>query len=234
MKMNVDSPGNTIKGMITDGIGEARDYANKNPNIVGFARHADGRTWFKGKNMWPFNPNGRQRYYRSIQLHYKKKTFRNNDTCTNDVEEISTTMWGNYNKGSNMRMNTKCGISKYTDNMNRRKNISTSKLNDLNDESVEKIAQISQRREMIGPFIKDANKTIGGLTDETEQNDQQSSELLGIDREGMAGMESVYHHDISPGLPDFQEIGETSDAASALLGILGIAGVIMGASYMKK
>jgi len=187
--------------------------------------------------MWPFNPNGRQRYYRSMQLHYKKKTFRNNDTCTNDVEEISTSMWENYNKGSDMGMNTKCGISKYTDNVNRRKNISTSKINDFNDESVEKISQISQRREMIGPFIKDANKTIGGLADETDQNDQQSSELLGIDmegREGMADMESVYHNDISPGLPDFQEMDETSDATSALLGILGIAGVIMGASYMKK
>ena len=240
MKMGVDSPGNDIKSMTTNGIEEARDYANKNPNIAGFVRHTDGRTWFKGKNMWPFNPNGRQRYYRSAQLHYKKKTFRNNDTCTNDVEEITTTMWGNYNKGSDMGMNTKCGISKYTDNVNRRKNMSTSKLNDLNDESVEKITKISQRRAMIGPFIKDANKTIGGLTDETEQNVQQSSDLLGIDREGregmadMADMDRVYNYDISPGLPEFQEIAEMKDTTSALLGILGIAGVIMGASYMKK
>ena len=219
----------------TRSVEEAKNYIRNDSNAAGFCRHPDGRTWFKTDKMWPLNQNGPQRYANRLQLHYKTRNFRNNITCTNDVSEISTATWMNYDKGSDMTMDTKCGISNYTDDINNDKASQGSQMAGLTDQASSKITRITQRRAMLAPYLKKANARIGGIVDETQQITGQGDGLLGNNQEGMASMDEAYHGNMSPGLPSTTLPGlhEPQDSASALVGILGIAGVIMGASFLN-
>ena len=230
-KQNVDSPGNDLFSRETDSIEKAISIANSRKDVAGFVRLPSGQTWFKNRNMYPVDPNGPQRYYNSMQLHYKQSNFKNNNTCTSKFSEINSFEWNNYTKGRDMTMKTKCTISNYADkDFNKKERLST-RLNVLNQGIKEKISRIKDRNSRLNPYLEKSNKRIGEIVNETQNNNNTRNELLANNQEGMTDMKDAYHTNVSSNLQSYQE---EADSGSALLGLLGITGLIMGFSYMKK
>ena len=138
---NTDSKYNDItSGTITDvstisAIDQVKDLCNNNPDCAGFVFNpTNGRYWLKNENMYPVgsktsNANG-------LNLYVRKRSVKANIGCSNEINEITSEEWENYQKGQPYDINTKCGLSSDLD---------SSKLNKLEDELEEIISKIGTK-----------------------------------------------------------------------------------------
>jgi hypothetical protein len=106
---NSDSHGNDITSMLVTDENQCQIKCNNTPDCAVYAYMPSTKTcWLKNKNSYPKS----KKYPTSDRiLGVRKPGLSGSTTCSNEIVDIDTVQYDNYNKGVKMTPDTQCNIS---------------------------------------------------------------------------------------------------------------------------
>jgi hypothetical protein len=106
---NTDSGGNDITSMIVTDEMQCQTSCNNTPDCAVYAYMPSTKTcWLKNKNSYPKS----SKYPLSDRnLGVRKPGLTGSTTCSNEIVDIDTVQYDNYNKGAGMTPDTQCNAS---------------------------------------------------------------------------------------------------------------------------
>jgi hypothetical protein len=112
-----DSGGNDITSLQTSTIDDCKNSCNNNSSCGAFVYQSNTSTcWLKNGNALNKQINN------GLQLGVRKPMLKGSSTCSNEIIDVDSIQYGNYNKGPNMNLKTDCSTNLKpvsTENMNK-------------------------------------------------------------------------------------------------------------------
>jgi hypothetical protein len=112
-----DSGGNDITSLPASTIDDCKNSCNNNSSCGAFVYQSNTSTcWLKNGNALNKQRNN------GLQLGVRKPMLKGSSTCSNEIIDVDSIQYGNYNKGPNMNLKTDCSTNLKpvsTENMNK-------------------------------------------------------------------------------------------------------------------
>jgi len=105
----INSPSNDIASWSGLSQTDCQNKCNEDANCYGYAyKSVDQICWTKNSNTYP---KGSIQPDPSMVLGVRKPSLKNPPTCSNEIANIDTIQYANYNKGDSMTPDTQCNVS---------------------------------------------------------------------------------------------------------------------------
>jgi hypothetical protein len=106
---NTDSAGNDMTGILVPDENTCQTACNNTANCSAYVYQASSTgCWLKNSNAFP---KGEKQPLSGVNLGVRKRGLTGSTTCSNQIVDVDTVQYDNYNKGDGMSPDTQCNVS---------------------------------------------------------------------------------------------------------------------------
>jgi len=171
---NYDMYGNDVKIFNTDDENTCKKSCSDNNDCYGYIYDSNKKKC-QIKNEQIFTAWKGSSIDKHIKLYTKIPSIKNNDTCSNSINNITAFEWDKYSKEKNMNMNTECGLKTIVNKENDLLEKNNNNIKNLTNELNNKLRSLNNSETNINKEIRyNYNKNIKNIKDYENINKQHT------------------------------------------------------------